>query len=52
MSHLLKLKVAPKDCILYKEGDPADYVYIIQNGEFEVFKKYVKTNIPQGEDIH
>ena len=23
---------------LYKEGDPADFVYIVKNGQFEVVK--------------
>jgi hypothetical protein len=27
---------------LFKEGDSADYVYIICDGEYEVFKKMVK----------
>lgn len=28
-----------KDCYLYKEGDPADRVYIVRDGEFVVTKK-------------
>lgn len=27
--------------MLYKEGDSADYVYIIQSGDFQVFKKLI-----------
>ncbi|CDW79368.1 UNKNOWN [Stylonychia lemnae] len=40
MSHFLNLKITPKDCLLFKEGDTADNVFIIQTGEFEVLKKY------------
>ena len=42
MTHLLNSKTIPRDGILYKEGDPADFVYIVQNGEFEIFKRLVK----------
>ena len=47
MSHFLNLKVTPKDCLLYKEGELADNVFIIQAGEFEVIKKY---KVPEKHD--
>lgn len=38
-----ELKVT-KDCIIYKEGDPADKVYIVKEGEFVVSKKIILSN--------
>ena len=39
-----------KDCYLYKEGDPAERVYIVKEGEFVVTKKQIKKN-KQEENI-
>eukprot|EP00347_Sterkiella_histriomuscorum_P009785 403339902 len=50
LSQNLITKVTPKDCILYKEGDPADMVYIIQSGEFQVFRK-IKSKQKTEEDV-
>lgn len=33
-----------KDCFLYKEGDAAERVYIVKEGEFVVTKKQIKKN--------
>lgn len=33
-----------KDHFLYKEGDTADKVYIIQSGEFVITKKQIQKN--------
>lgn len=35
----LEQKTCIKDQILYKEGDPIDYVYIVRSGEFIVTRK-------------
>lgn len=48
MCQYLELKHTPKDGILYKEGDPADYVYILQTGEFEIFKR-IKGDLLDGD---
>lgn len=44
-----ELKVT-KDCVIYKEGDLADKVYIVKEGEFVVSKKIIVMN-KQNEDI-
>jgi len=31
---------------IYKEGDPADTIYLVKTGEFELFKKINYTPIP------
>lgn len=33
-----------KGQILYREGEPADYVYIVKSGQFEVTKTLVQKN--------
>ena len=33
------MKTCIRDAVLYKEGDPADYVFIIKSGEFQATKK-------------
>ena len=38
-----ELKVT-KDCVIYKEGDSADKVFIVKEGEFVVSKKIIVTN--------
>jgi CRP-like cAMP-binding protein len=34
-----------KNQVLYREGDPAEYVYIIKSGQFEVTKMLVHKNV-------
>jgi len=33
-----------KGQILYREGEPADYVYIVKSGQFEITKTLVQKN--------
>lgn len=39
-----------KGCLLYKEGDSADFVYIVKGGEFQVTKRIIHTG-PREERI-
>lgn len=53
MTYYFENKTSLRDAILYKEGEQAEYVYIVKNGEFEVTKKVVHTNAREDkiEDI-
>jgi CRP-like cAMP-binding protein len=36
------MRTVYKDCVLYKEGDRADFVYIIKEGEFVITKRFIQ----------
>jgi len=39
MTYYFENKSCIRDAVLYKEGDPSNYVYIVKNGEFQATKK-------------
>lgn len=43
----LENKNCVKDQILYKKGEPTNFVYIVKSGEFVVSKKHKITNTQQ-----
>jgi hypothetical protein len=50
LSYSLKPLHVTRDCYLYKEGELADKVFIVKEGEFVVTKKLV-LNTKQSENI-
>lgn len=50
MTYYFENKSCIRDALLYKEGDSADYVYIIKSGEFEATKRILHTG-PKAEKI-
>eukprot|EP00347_Sterkiella_histriomuscorum_P000821 403374386 len=50
MTYYFENKSCIRDSFLYKEGDQADYVYIIKSGEFEATKRILHTG-PKAEKI-
>jgi hypothetical protein len=40
-----------KDCVLTKEGEPADRVFIVMDGDFMITKKVYSKNV-ETEDIN
>jgi CRP-like cAMP-binding protein len=40
-----------RDQIIFKEGDPADKIYIIKDGEFAVSKKLIHKEKEQDNNI-
>jgi hypothetical protein len=50
MTYYFENKSCIRDSLLYKEGDNADFVYIVKKGEFEATKKILHTG-PKGENI-
>lgn len=41
LTYYFENKKCIKDSFLYKEGDPANYVYIVKKGEFQTTKKII-----------
>lgn len=39
MTYYFENRTCIRDAVLYKEGDPADYVFIVKHGEFQATKK-------------
>ena len=50
LSYSLKPLHVTKDCYLYREGEIADRVFIVKEGEFVVSKKLISSN-KQSENI-
>lgn len=50
MTYYFESKTCIRDGILYKEGDLAEYVYIIKSGEFEATKRILHTG-PKADKI-
>jgi hypothetical protein len=50
MTYYFETKSCIRDSILYKEGDVAEFVYIIKSGEFEATKRILHTG-PKAENI-
>jgi hypothetical protein len=50
LSYSLKPLHVTRDCYLYREGTPADKVFIVKEGEFIVTKKLFSSN-KQSENI-
>lgn len=44
MTYYFEVKKCIKEHVLFKEGDPADFVYIVKKGEFEITKKVIHTD--------
>jgi hypothetical protein len=43
LTYYFNIKKCIRDHFLYKEGDPAEFVYIIRKGDFEITKKIIHT---------
>lgn len=41
LTYYFEYKKCIKGGFLYKEGDPADYVFIVRNGEFQATKRII-----------
>ena len=39
-----------KNTVLFKEGDPNKYIYLVRSGEFEVFKKVIVPKLDDQSD--
>jgi hypothetical protein len=50
MTYYFESKMCIRDSILYKEGEQAEFVYIIKSGEFEATKRILHTG-PKLEKI-
>lgn len=50
MTYNFETKMCIRDSILYKEGDEAEYVYIVKHGEFQATKSILHTG-PKAEKI-
>lgn len=50
MTYYFETKNCIRDAILYKEGDPAEYVYIVKQGELQATKRILHTG-PKQENI-
>ena len=46
-----KMIEVTKDCVLTKEGEPADRVFIVMEGDFMITKKVYSKNV-ETEDIN
>ena len=53
LTYYFEYKHHIRDAIVYKEGDPADYVFIVKNGEFQATKRIIHSELKQEkiEDI-
>lgn len=40
-----------RDQIIFKEGDPADYVYIVRSGEFQVLKTVLQASGNEKKEV-
>lgn len=50
MTYYFENKIINRDTLLYKEGDPAEFVYIVKSGEFQATKRIIHTG-PKAENL-